>query len=554
MSNSELFTEQLVEFWMNKAVEWGQAETPTVQFDVALHLAKLRSFLQDVLQKLHATSSTKEMMERFPFIGQLLGRLCWNPLVTADEESRGRLLRCLCCMYSAQPQGAVELKANQWIRNLLSHFCTEDDSDTTRAILKNIGCTPREYHLEVMKNMVACLVKDVMSTSCHAVHGLELCSCDRFYSISLFSIPLVTCPEAAPLISALLQCPAACARAILSKDFLEAVSEALLSKKLVVKETAVVALWCQSVTSLESATLHLLQSVLSIPEPFPQELEKQVTDSLLPRASALHCPLFLVVNDIFRTMLLGSDTNVALRALLQTFTRCFLRIRGQMELQEKLLLKAFFPHTSQAMITLLLKLPSEVPEEAWPARLLRISRSVQMEVEGEAGHGTRWRRNVFESWFLLLQCGDWVDVAAQVLVTSGEEACATLMWLLAFYYLPADNGQQRTQALAIAKEAFNHLKVLFSTAAPPLEHLQALVELMSTQSSHPAITRLVLQLTVNFAAFSPELPDFAAQFFHRVKVRCGLTCQPLALLAGIEHRVNGCAILGRLRTIKDIFQ
>uniref|UniRef100_A0A8C9R6N6 Uncharacterized protein n=1 Tax=Scleropages formosus TaxID=113540 RepID=A0A8C9R6N6_SCLFO len=108
MSSSVPFPGQLMEFWMGKAVEWDQTKTPAVQFDVSLHLGQLRSFLQDVFK-----DSTREAIERFPFIGQLLGRLCWNLY-----ESRDCLLRCLCCMYSAQPQGAVELKANQWIQLL----------------------------------------------------------------------------------------------------------------------------------------------------------------------------------------------------------------------------------------------------------------------------------------------------------------------------------------------------------------------------------------------------------------------------------------------------
>lgn len=39
-------------------------------------------------------------------------------------------------------------------------------------------------------------------------------------------VPLVTCPEAAPLIGALLQRSAACVRADLSEDFLRALSAA----------------------------------------------------------------------------------------------------------------------------------------------------------------------------------------------------------------------------------------------------------------------------------------------------------------------------------------
>lgn len=106
-------------------------------------------------------SSTTETMKRLPFLGQLLGRLCWNPYVTVCGEwsfwttwtqslvgftspkqtkvimmviilawcimryvvvyffadtSRGLLLGCLWGLYSERPSNAVEKKANQWIR------------------------------------------------------------------------------------------------------------------------------------------------------------------------------------------------------------------------------------------------------------------------------------------------------------------------------------------------------------------------------------------------------------------------------------------------------
>lgn len=104
-------------------------------------------------------------MKTLPFLGQFLGRLCWNPCVTADGEwpltgkqwtyqtqkkwiliilcfmlnrkptihmkttelilscvllsaatSRRLLFQCLWGLYSEHPGNAVERKANQWIR------------------------------------------------------------------------------------------------------------------------------------------------------------------------------------------------------------------------------------------------------------------------------------------------------------------------------------------------------------------------------------------------------------------------------------------------------
>lgn len=55
---------------------------------------------------------------------------------------------------------------------------------------------------------------------------LHRCSCESILATSEACVPLVTCPEAAPLIGVLLQQPAKCARASLSEDFLDALSSA----------------------------------------------------------------------------------------------------------------------------------------------------------------------------------------------------------------------------------------------------------------------------------------------------------------------------------------
>lgn len=48
------------------------------------------------------------------------------------------------------------------------------------------------------------------------------CSCDRILATSEACVPLVSCPEAAPLTGALLQRSATCVRAAVSEDFLDA--------------------------------------------------------------------------------------------------------------------------------------------------------------------------------------------------------------------------------------------------------------------------------------------------------------------------------------------
>lgn len=58
------------------------------------------------------------------------------------------------------------------------------------------------------------------------LHSLGRCSCDAIMATSQACVPLVTCPEATPLIGALLRRSVACVRAELSEDFLRALSGA----------------------------------------------------------------------------------------------------------------------------------------------------------------------------------------------------------------------------------------------------------------------------------------------------------------------------------------
>lgn len=133
-------------------------------------------------------------------------------------------------------------------------------------------------------------------------------------------VPLVTCPEASPLIGALLQRSVACVRADLSEDFLRALSAAysrywkfiypllavkafsrtwdkwkcewscvinhlsaavFSSKCCELDEEAVISLWYHSLPSLEEAVLSLLESVLTATQPTPLTLQPHVEQSLL---------------------------------------------------------------------------------------------------------------------------------------------------------------------------------------------------------------------------------------------------------------------------------
>ncbi|XP_019958245.1 Fanconi anemia group C protein isoform X2 [Paralichthys olivaceus] len=536
-----------MQFWMDKVVAWGQADSPDTQRDTSLHLRRLSSYLQQLLTHINNVRSTTETMKRLPFLGQFLGRLCWNPLVTADDTSRGLLFQCLWGLYSEDPSDAVERKANQWIRKVLCQLSTEEDGAAAQKLMKHMGVPPKEYHLKVLRKMVAVLQENI-GKSCSSLGNInQRCSCDNILATSEACVPLVSCPEAAPLIGALLQRPVTCVRAALSEDFLDALSSALSSQVLSLEDQAVVSLWYHSLSSLEEAVLSLLESVLSNTESTPQRMVQQLSQSLLPKACAQHCSIFLVVNDIFRSTLKQSEGNNCVNSLIQTFTRCFLRELKLLQPQ-CVSLKAFFPQSPQSVLVPLLTLPSEMPLEAWRHHLNWLSSSLQRlteeEEEGDGSSSTRGHQKVFEAWFLLVQCAHWVQVSVQLLGTSGLEDRGPLLWLLNFYHHPTNRGHLRDLQLVQAREAWDHLHALFSVSAhpPPVDHQQLLVTLLSPRPQRPSPS-LIISLLVNFAVFSQQPLSSSSQILQTVVRRSGLVEEAACVLHSLELRLNAGSCL-----------
>ncbi|KAL0979129.1 hypothetical protein UPYG_G00181120 [Umbra pygmaea] len=527
-------------FWLGKAVEWGQAESPDLQRDTCIHLGRLRAFLHLLLTQMQKQSSTTETMRTLPFVGQFLGRLSWNPCVTADAESRSLLFQCLWSLYSEEPQNAVEKKANQWIRNVFCQLATEEDS-ATHLLAKHVGLPPKEYHRKVLRKML-CLLMEEVGQSCSSLSGHEhRCSCDSVFAASLACISLLTRPETAPLIGALLQRPVTCNRAALSQDFLDAVSSAYSRKHVTLEAQSVVCLWCHSLTSLEGAVMSLLDSVLSSPASTPLSLEDTVTHSLLPKACSQHISIFLVVNDIFRFMLGQVEGNQTLLSLIHTFTLCFLRELTALQTQECVSLKAFFPRTPQSLLVPLLTHSSEMDHEAWHVHLVRVTTVLRRLIEDDEEEGSRGQCNVFETWFLLVQCADWVEVASQLLVSATPHDCGPLLWLLTFYHHPTNRGHHRTQQLMAARETWDHLLSIFLVSAPPppTHRLQLLAKLILSRIQQASLSSLLfVSLLVNFAVFSQVTVVDATEIVGKVAQQTGLVREAVWSVNMVGFRLN----------------
>lgn len=73
----------------------------------------------------------------------------------------------------------------------------------------------------------------------------------------------------------------------------------------------------------------------------------------------------------------------------------------------------------------------------------------------------RGYHNVFEAWFLLVQCAHWVQVAVQLLVTSGTEDGDPFLWLLIFYHYPTKRWHHRaSQLVSLFVFCINHFNLV----------------------------------------------------------------------------------------------
>ncbi|XP_068944105.1 Fanconi anemia group C protein isoform X4 [Petaurus breviceps papuanus] len=314
-----------LEFWLNKAVAWGQAATLESQQDVCLHLPQLQKFLQQIYETLkHMDFSVA--IQRFPLIGQLLGRLCWNPFVIGYDENQKILMWCLCCLYCSEPQNPIELEANIWIRSLLCHLLSSSKLGLNEVgiVSQALGYTSADYFPRLLKNMVLSLVTELRVNHLNGFSIRKIIPDKQIKAMSLLCVPLLTLPDILPLLEALLTSHGDEPNETLSAEFLEGVNEAFLQKKIILSESALFSLWLRHLPSLEKATLHLFENLLSRHRNSPEEMECFIKESLLPQA-ACHPSIFRIVDEIFRNALLETNGTSEVLTIIQVFTRCFVQ-------------------------------------------------------------------------------------------------------------------------------------------------------------------------------------------------------------------------------------
>ncbi|XP_071280912.1 Fanconi anemia group C protein [Agelaius tricolor] len=523
------------EYWLDKAIEWGQATTLESQKDVCLHLPQLQEFLHQLYETIKHLQGPTVAIQQFPLIGQLLGRLCWNPFVIGYDESQKTLMWCLCCLCSSEPQNAVELKANSWIRSLLCHLLSsskwESNEAETSTFISALGYTSADYYCHLVKNMVVSLVTELRENQCNGFNIQESISASRVNDISIFCVPLITLPDLTPLLETLLLYHGGSSKEILSSEFLEAVNEAFLKKKISLPESAVFSLWLRHLPSLEKATLHLLDQLFSIQLNSLEEVARVIKDSLLPQAAS-HPAIFRIVNEIFKNALMETDGTPVVMTIIQVFTQLFLQAY-QNENKQKFPLKAYFPYHHQPLVRSLVRHPFELPTTYWSQHVKHISDMLKAIVEDT---NVSSLTDLFEIWFLVACFGDWLDIAAEQLLKAAVEPDPVL-WLLAFYYCPKNENQQRTQTMVEAQALYNHLMTLFSCRDLSLKDLEAAVHRV-TGVEQCCNQQLTTHLLTNFLLFSSGGHKIAQEYIYHITEITDTSKEVYNLLIRTAYRFN----------------
>ncbi|XP_054358551.1 Fanconi anemia group C protein [Pongo pygmaeus] len=488
------------QFWMQKLSIWDQASTLETQQDTCLHLAQFQEFLRKMYEALKEMDSNT-VLERFPTIGQLLAKACWNPFILAYDESQKILIWCLCCLINKEPQHSGQSKLNSWIQGVLSHILSALRFDKEVALFtQGLGYAPIDYYPGLLKNMVLSLASELRENHLNGFNTQRRMAPERVASLSRVCVPLITLPDIDPLVEALLICHGREPQEILQPEFFEAVNEAILLKKISLPMSAVVCLWLRHLPSLEKAMLHLFEKLISSERNCLRRIECFIKDSSLPQA-ACHPAIFRVVDEMFRCALLETDGAPEIIATIQVFTQCFVEALEKESKQLRFALKTYFPYTSPSLAMVLLRDPQDIPRGHWLQTLKHISELLREAVEDQT-HGSRG--GPFESWFLFIHFGGWAEMVAEQLLMSAAEPPTALLWLLAFYYGPRDERQQRAQTMVQVKAVLGHLLAMSRSSSLSAQDLQTVAGQGTDTDLRAPAQQLIRHLLLNFLLWAPE--------------------------------------------------
>ncbi|XP_048384287.1 Fanconi anemia group C protein isoform X4 [Stegostoma tigrinum] len=364
-------------------------------------------------------------------------------------------------------------------------------------LIQTLHYPEEEYHSKLLKNMVSTLVKELQGNQCNRASLFIKLPPERLRSFSVLCSPIVTLIEVLPLVEALLTCREDNVDEALCTEFLESVSTGILQKNISLSDNAVMSLWLRYLPSLEQAILHLTETLITHSWTSLLQVEVIIRDSLLPKAAACHPSLFRVLDHFFRTILLESDGHPKIITIIQAFTRCF--VQALLRVQPQIPLKLYFPTVNQSLVMALLVHPSDMPSAAWSQHLISIFQILKRNLQDE--EDTETSASIFESWFLLVRFGDWVNVALQQLMTANDIS-EMLLWLLIFYYKPHMENQQESNLMEHMKSVYNQVKILINKTSVTFEEVQTALVSGNLYKEQSHFKDLISHLLLSFLLFS----------------------------------------------------
>ncbi|XP_010173630.1 Fanconi anemia group C protein-like [Antrostomus carolinensis] len=206
---------------------------------------------------------------------------------------------------------------------------------------------------------------------------------------------------------------------------------------------------------------------------------------------------------------------------------------NRMETEHKFPLKAYFPCHHQPLVTALLRRPFEMPATHWSQHLKHISDMLKALVEDT---NISSLADLFEIWFLVARFGEWLDIAAEQLLKAAVEPDA-LLWLLAFYYCPQNENQQRTKTMVEAQAVYNHLMMLFSRMVLSVKDVEAAVHSVA-DIEQCCNQHLIIHLLTNFLLFSSGGHTIAQEFIYHITEATDTSKEVCSLLTRTAYRIN----------------
>ncbi|XP_031454393.1 Fanconi anemia group C protein-like [Phasianus colchicus] len=452
------------------------------------------------------------------------------------------------------PNTSLHCPSVPFFQSLLCHLLSsskwERNEAETSTFISALGYTSADYYCHLVENIVSSLVTELRGNQFNELNIQGRISVSHVNAVSLFCIPLITLPDLTPLLETLLDYHGGASKEILSSEFLEAVNDALLKKKISLSEAAIFSLWHRHLPSLESATLNLLDQLISLQINSLEKVACVIKDSLLIQAAS-HPAIFRIVNEIFKNVLLETDGAPEVMTIIQVFMQLFIQVQQNENKQHKFPLKAYFPHHQQPLVIALLRRPFELPSTHWLQHLKHISDMLKSIVEDT---NISSFADLYEIWFLVACFGEWLDIAAEQLM-KGAVAPDALLWLLAFYYCPENENQQRTQTMVESRAVYSHLMMFYNRTVLSFGELQASVNnIADTEQYHTQC--LVTHLLTNFLLFSSGGHMIAQEFISHITETTDMSKEVCTLLIRTAYRIkhNGGENQRTVKLLNELLQ